>query len=97
MSKATIIIGATGTQGGALVQALIDADADLEIIAVSRDPSSHSAQKLASKSPKVKVIAGNLENANEIFQNAKQVTKSVIWGVYSVQVSLLRQKIQKEP
>lgn len=86
MSKAVVITGATGNQGGALIQALVEADADFEIIAVSRNPSSNSAQRLARKSPKIKVIAGDLERADDILTEAKKVTKAPIWGVYSVQV-----------
>lgn len=87
MSKALIITGATGNQGGALIQALVEADADFQIIAVSRNPTSGSAQRLAQKSSKIKVISGNLENPEEIFSNAKKVSQLPIWGVYSVQAS----------
>ena len=86
MSKAVLITGATGKQGGSVIDALLVAKADFEILAVTRDTESLSATKLASKSPKIKLVQGNLDNPVELFENAKKATSLPIWGVFGVQV-----------
>lgn len=87
MSKTVLITGATGKQGGSVVTALLKAKADFEILAVTRDASSGGAQKLQVKSSNIKLVEGNLDEPEKIFDNANKVTSQPIWGVYSVQVS----------
>jgi uncharacterized protein YbjT (DUF2867 family) len=86
MSRAVIVTGATGKQGGAVLDALIDANADFEILAVSRNVQSVAAQKLKQKSPKVKPMEGDMNNPIVLFKTAQKVTSLPIWGVFSVQV-----------
>ncbi|KAI1453185.1 NAD(P)-binding protein [Annulohypoxylon moriforme] len=88
MSRAVLIAGATGKQGGAVVSALIKANADFEILALTRDSQSASAQRLLKKSPKIKLVTGNMDAPDDIFTKAKEVTKTPIWGVYSVQAAI---------
>jgi uncharacterized protein YbjT (DUF2867 family) len=83
--KAILVTGATGKQGGALINALLKHDAPFEILAVTRDPQSGSAQRLAQKSSKIKLVEGNMDDPATIFTRARQLTSSEIWGVYSVQ------------
>jgi uncharacterized protein YbjT (DUF2867 family) len=89
MSKSILVTGATGKQGGSVITNLLKQDAYVEILAVTRDVNSASATKLAAKSPKVKLVQGNLDQVDEIFANAKKATTKPIWGVYSVQVCIL--------
>ncbi|KAL3440695.1 hypothetical protein BJX65DRAFT_290128 [Aspergillus insuetus] len=86
--NAVLITGATGKQGGSLIRNLVQRRAPFEILAVTRDPSSASAQKLASLSSSIKLVEGDLGNPAGIFQNAQRLTKSPIWGVYSVQAAI---------
>ncbi|KAJ5197998.1 uncharacterized protein N7498_007115 [Penicillium cinerascens] len=86
MSKTVLVTGATGNQGGSVVAALLAAEANFEILAVTRDATSSKAQKLLRQSPKIKVVQGNLDNPEIIFTNAHKITSEPIWGVYSVQV-----------
>ncbi|KAI1768628.1 NAD(P)-binding protein [Hypoxylon sp. FL1150] len=88
MSRAVLITGATGKQGGAVIKALLKANTDFEILALTRDAQSASAQKLAKSSPKIKLVTGNLDDAESIFSKAKEVTKKPIWGVFSVQAAI---------
>ncbi|OTA89292.1 hypothetical protein M434DRAFT_34463 [Hypoxylon sp. CO27-5] len=88
MSRAVLITGATGKQGGAVVNALLKANADFEILALTRDSQSASAQRLVQKSPKIKLVTGNLNAVDNIFAKAKEVTKTPIWGVFSVQTAM---------
>ncbi|KAI1104967.1 NAD(P)-binding protein [Jackrogersella minutella] len=88
MSRALLIAGATGKQGGAVVNALLKANADFEILALTRDSQSASAQRLLQKSPKIKLVTGNLDAPDNIFTKAKEVTETPIWGVYSVQAAV---------
>ncbi|KAE8313733.1 nmrA-like family protein [Aspergillus transmontanensis] len=75
----------TGKQGGSLIKSLISRNAPFEILAVTRNPTSTSAQKLRNLSPSIKLVEGDLESPATIFQNAQRLTSSPIWGVYSVQ------------
>ncbi|EGU79149.1 hypothetical protein FOQG_05658 [Fusarium oxysporum f. sp. raphani 54005] len=85
MSRTILISGATGKQGGAVLDRLVKQNADVEILAVSRNPNSPSAQKLLKKSSNIKLVQGDLSDAATIFKNASEVTKQPIWGVFSVQ------------
>ncbi|OJI97293.1 hypothetical protein ASPVEDRAFT_36713 [Aspergillus versicolor CBS 583.65] len=87
MPQTILITGATGKQGGSVIDNLLQQDADVEILAVTRTANSSSAQKLADKSPKIKLIQGSLDHADDIFATAKKATQSPIWGVFSVQVA----------
>ncbi|OKL64440.1 hypothetical protein UA08_00192 [Talaromyces atroroseus] len=86
MPKYLLITGATGKQGGGVIDALIREDADFEILAVTRDTSSSRAQKLKQKSASIQLIEGDLDQPDEIFTNAEKVISQPIWGVFSVQV-----------
>lgn len=86
MSRTILVTGATGKQGGSVVRAL--QGTDFEILALTRNTSSPSAQKLASSSSRIKLIQGDLDNVPAIFDNAKNITSSPIWGVYSVQAKV---------
>ncbi|KAH8799770.1 nucleoside-diphosphate-sugar epimerase family protein [Xylogone sp. PMI_703] len=88
MMKAVLITGATGKQGGAVVKSLLSRNATFEILAVTRNAQSSSAQSLLKKSPKIKLVEGNLDNPALIFQNAKKATSVPIWGVFSVQAAI---------
>jgi nucleoside-diphosphate-sugar epimerase len=89
MSRAILVTGATGKQGGALVNALLDANADFEVLAVTRNEKSDAAQKLAKRSPKIKLVQGDMNNPTGLFEAAKKLASAPIWGVFSVQVSHL--------
>lgn len=86
MSKTLLITGATGKQGGSVIDALLAQETDFEILALTRHGNSGSAQKLVEKSPQVKLVEGTLDEPDVIFRNAKNVTTQPIWGVFSVQV-----------
>jgi uncharacterized protein YbjT (DUF2867 family) len=73
-----LIIGATGKQGGAVVDALIASSAPFEMLALTRNTSSPSAQKLASK-PNVTLIQGDSLKPASIFEANKS-----IYGVFLV-------------
>jgi nucleoside-diphosphate-sugar epimerase len=86
-SRALLITGATGKQGGAVINALVKANVPFDILALTRNAQSASAQRLLQKSPKIKLVTGDFSNINEIFQQAKSASSAPIWGVFSVQVS----------
>ncbi|KAI2617739.1 NAD(P)-binding protein [Hypoxylon sp. NC1633] len=88
MSRTVLVTGATGTQGGAVVDALLKSNVDFEILALTRTPQSASAQKLQQKSPKIKIVPGDLNDPESIFSKAKELTKNPIWGVFSVQLAI---------
>ncbi|KAM0416812.1 hypothetical protein ACHAPD_005749 [Fusarium lateritium] len=76
MSRTLLITGATGKQGGSVVAALLAAQADFNILALTRDASSPSAKKLAAKSPKITLVEGNLDDADAIFTNTPAMNKT---------------------
>ncbi|PGH18436.1 hypothetical protein AJ79_00505 [Helicocarpus griseus UAMH5409] len=86
--KAVLITGATGKQGGAVVKNLVARDAPFEILAVTRNSNSASAQRLSKLSSNIKLVEGNMDNPAGIFENARSITSSPIWGVFSVQVGI---------
>jgi len=86
MAPAILVCGATGKQGGALINQLIRENADFEILALTRDEKSPSAQHLVQKSPNIKLIQGDLADPTKIFDAAEAVAGGPVWGVFSVQV-----------
>jgi|SRR5690242_21120388 len=86
MSKALLMTGATGKQDGSTIDALLKANADFEITALTRNAQSTFAQNLRAKSSKIKLITGNLDDLTRVFDNVKEATTLPIWGVFSVQV-----------
>lgn len=90
MPPAVLITGATGKQGGSLIRSLVARKSPLEILAVTRNAQSSSAQKLTKLSSNIKLVEGNLDDPAALFQSARKVTQSAIWGVYSVQVRVSR-------
>ncbi|KAL1604746.1 hypothetical protein SLS60_004286 [Paraconiothyrium brasiliense] len=84
-TRAVLITGATGKQGGSVVNALLKANSDLQILALTRNAQSSAAQRLAQKSPQIKLITGNLDEIEEAFKTARAATQLPIWGVFSVQ------------
>ncbi|OBT82727.1 hypothetical protein VE02_09097 [Pseudogymnoascus sp. 03VT05] len=81
--KTVLVIGATGKQGGAVIENILASPQahSFNIVAVTRDAASRKAQKLAAH-PNVSVIEGDLANVDNIFNKTGPV-----WGVYSVQVN----------
>lgn len=92
MSKAILVTGATGNQGGAVIDALLSQKRnDLTILAVTRDANSAGAKRLTSKSSSIKLVQGNLDDVPALFESAAQAASpDPIWGVYSVQISMGR-------
>jgi NAD(P)-dependent dehydrogenase (short-subunit alcohol dehydrogenase family) len=88
--RAILVTGATGKQGGATIDALINAGAPNThiLMAVTRDPASTTAKKLESRG--VVLVQGDLDNCPAIFARAKAALgggkSAKIWGVFSVQV-----------
>ncbi|PYH75696.1 NAD(P)-binding protein [Aspergillus uvarum CBS 121591] len=87
MSRAVLITGATGKQGGAVVQALVaSSQNDFLLLCVTRDSQSNRAQGLREKSPRIRIVQGDLNDVSGLFSAARQVAGPVpIWGVFSVQ------------
>jgi uncharacterized protein YbjT (DUF2867 family) len=90
MTKVILVAGATGKQGGAVIEALLNHPTlkTSTILAVTRDPKSSGAQKLTSKSASIKIVQGNLDDVPSLFKRAIDIAKQPIWGVYSVQISM---------
>jgi uncharacterized protein YbjT (DUF2867 family) len=91
MSRVLLITGATGKQGGAVIDAILSrpaAASEFTLMVVTRDTSTASAKKLAARSPSVKLVQGNLDDIPSLFEAADRVAQKPIWGVFSVQVSM---------
>jgi uncharacterized protein YbjT (DUF2867 family) len=86
-TKNLLITGATGKQGGAVIDAIM-ADkqhaSQFTIYGVTRNVESASATKLVAKYPSVKLVAGDMNDCPGIFAQAKVP----IWGVFSVQIPM---------
>lgn len=86
MSRTVLICGATGKQGGAVLNNLIKEKANFNILAVTRNATSPSAQRLLQKSSNIKLVQGDLADPAAIFKTARGLAQQPIWGVFSVQV-----------
>ena len=84
-SRTILVTGATGKQGGAVINALLASQPTppFKILAVTRNTTSGGAKALASK-PNVSLVEGDLNDCEAIFKKAD--TK--IWGVFSLQVPM---------
>ncbi|RBQ93724.1 hypothetical protein VDGD_07348 [Verticillium dahliae] len=78
----------TGKQGGAVINTLVADNADFDILAVTRNPSSASAQRLTSKSSRIKLVEGDLADPSLVLKTAQAISGAPIWGVFSVQVGI---------
>ncbi|KAJ9145345.1 NAD(P)-binding domain [Pleurostoma richardsiae] len=88
--RTLLITGATGKQGGALITSLVGSPSTASlftIVAVSRDPASPSAKRLAALGPHVSVLAGDLADPADLLRRAEAAAGSPVWGVYSVQIN----------
>ncbi|KAL5591846.1 hypothetical protein FOVSG1_010735 [Fusarium oxysporum f. sp. vasinfectum] len=91
MSRNLLITGATGKQGGSVVEAVLSRfSKEFTILAVTRNAQSPSALRLAKKSSAVKLVEGNLDDVPSLFRAAKKVASGPIWGVYSVQAAVTK-------
>lgn len=91
MIKTILVTGATGKQGGSVIDAILALPKEQDeycIIAVTRDTNSSAAKSLGSRCPTVKLLAGNLDDVPAIFDAAHSLSNLPIWGVYSVQISM---------
>ena len=81
-----LVTGATGNQGGAVIEALTSsAEVDsLEILALTRNPSSPKAQQLTAKSKSIILLRGDLSDCAAIFKAASDP----ILAVFSVQTDV---------
>ena len=87
MEGPILVTGATGAQGGAVVRALLKAADPPTILALTRSPTSPKAQSLASSSPSIKLVQGDLDAIPAIFTAAKKLIDYPIRAVFSVQAA----------
>jgi uncharacterized protein YbjT (DUF2867 family) len=85
--RSILVVGATGKQGGGVVDALLASPRrqDFTIVGLTRSAKSASAQRLAAKGDNIKILEGDLGNIDAVFRNSPEK----FWGVFSVQVRLL--------
>ena len=57
-TRGVLVVGATGTQGGAVVRRLLDDDHDFEVYGLTREPDSRAARRLADRG--ARIVRGNL-------------------------------------
>ncbi|KAG7142795.1 hypothetical protein HYQ45_000888 [Verticillium longisporum] len=57
MARSVLIFGATGKQGGAVINTLVADNADFDILAVTRNPSSASAQRRGAGGARLQLVA----------------------------------------
>lgn len=79
-TRKILITGATGKQGGAVIDALLSSGSSFQILALTRNASSRSAQSLASK-PNVTVVEGDSSSPASVFK-----AHSPIHAVFSVTI-----------
>src|SRR6187402_3575242 len=73
MGTTVLITGATGKQGGAVIESLLSApdNSDISILALTRNVESAAAKALLAKAPgQIKLIKGDLNDCEAIFKSA---------------------------
>ena len=93
-TKAILVTGATGKQGGSVLKQLASgpSSSQFTLLAVTRNADAASAKKITERHPGVILVQGDLNDVPSLFQAAKTALKTAgkndkIWGVYSVQIS----------
>lgn len=87
MSKPILVTGATGNQGGAVLEALLKRhDLGFVFLALTRDDTSPAAKRISAKSGSVRTLQGDMNNPEKIFSDAHEMVGAPIWGVFMVQV-----------
>lgn len=86
MARNILVTGATGNQGGAVIEALKNSP-DFTLLAQTRDAKGSGAKKLLSKTQNIKIVEGGLDDVPTLFKTAREVAGGPIWGVFSVQIS----------
>lgn len=88
-----LITGATGKQGGAVVNAVLanPLPFDYHILALTRKSTSASARALASN-PKITVVEGSLNDCGSIFTRAGGV--GAVWGVFCVTIPSFKKEVE---
>ena len=86
-----LVAGATGKQGGALINALVASQASppFHLVALTRKANAARAQALAQK-PNVSVLEGDLDDCNAIFKGQEP-----FHGVFSVTTPIKSEKIEE--
>lgn len=80
-TRRLLISGATGKQGGALIDALLSKPSQpFELYAITRNKNSKASQLLAKQN--VNLVEGNLDNVDALFAQVP----SPVWGVFSVPI-----------
>ncbi|RDW83107.1 hypothetical protein BP5796_04598 [Coleophoma crateriformis] len=78
--KTILVTGATGNQGGAVIDEIIAAGKanELTILAVTRNTESNGAKKLVSKAPQsIKLVRGDMNDCESLFASIKEPIHSV--------------------
>lgn len=89
MTRPVLVTGATGKQGGSVVNALLEKPDDIVVLAVTRNPDSAASKALAARG--VKLVKGDLNDVPTLFESARAVAPGgKIWGVFSVQAMGMR-------
>jgi nucleoside-diphosphate-sugar epimerase len=90
MAKNILIVGATGQQGRAVIDAVLQsaAAASFNLLALTRTPEGPAAHKLSEKG--VKIVGGDLSNVNAVFSNAQVIAGGPIWGIFVALVCILQ-------
>ncbi|MCJ1330230.1 hypothetical protein MMC10_006913 [Thelotrema lepadinum] len=81
-----LVTGATGNQGGAVIDAFVNSPEiqSLEIVALTRNVNSPKAQSIAAKSKSIVLLSGDLSNCEAMFNAASRP----INAVFSVQTDV---------
>ncbi|WP_226481656.1 NmrA/HSCARG family protein [Natrinema amylolyticum] len=71
MTTSVLVTGATGNQGGAVVEHLLEADADFDVSGLTRDTSGDRARELADRG--VTMVEGDLNETESLTPHVAEV------------------------
>ncbi|KAK8861762.1 hypothetical protein IAR55_002585 [Kwoniella newhampshirensis] len=93
------VAGATGKQGGAIVRAIAEHNANsatanpVQIVGLTRDPTSAKAQAVVAKNPNVTLVKGNLSNPTEVEEIFQE--DGPFHGVFSIQETFIPDEVEQ--
>lgn len=70
-----LIVGATGNQGNAVIDQLLDSGHEFDVLALTRDASTDHARSTGTKGKSVELVEGDLDDAETFRQHAERADR----------------------
>jgi len=79
-----VVVGATGTQGGSVIKALIESDKAYRLRGLTRDTSKPAARKLADQGVEIVGVSIEAENAEKVYKAFEGANIAFVSVLYQI-------------